>query len=95
MLTEIVKPQKFKRMGMELDKWFHKSCIAFVGLGKDWATLYIIKSEHEGRGHATELCRMMKSYYEKQGLRFGGTVALNDKMEHIYKKTGIKEYKPC
>jgi len=34
----------------------------------------------------------MKNYYEERGLRFGGSVALNEKVRHLYQKYKIKEY---
>lgn len=86
------KPQRVKILGMELDEWRHKSCLAHVGVGKDWATIYDIQSQQEGQGHATELLLIMKSYYENQGKIFGGSVALNERMARLYKKCGIREY---
>lgn len=84
-------------LGMELDQWKHKSCVAEFGVGEDrkgkWATLYSIRSDERGKGHATELLRQAKGYYEKQGLKFGGTVALNDTMRGIYERLNIEEYK--
>jgi len=86
------EPKKINVMGMTLDEWLHQSCTAHVAVGEDWATVYDIKSEQEGQGHATGLLLTMKSYYEKQGKRFGGSVALNERMARIYKKCGVKEY---
>ena len=85
-------PQKISGLGGPLDRWQYKSCSAEVGVGKDWATVYLIESQQEGKGHATKLLLDMKAYYEKQGLRFGGSVALNDRMARLYKKCGIREY---
>jgi len=86
------KPQKLKALGMELDMWRYKSCLAEVGTGKDWATVYLIESRQERKGHATKLLLGMKAYYEKQGKEFGGSVALNERMAELYKKCGIREY---
>ncbi len=86
------KPQKVNVLGMELDEWRHESCLAHIGIGDDWATVYKINSEMPGLGHATELLLIMKSYYERQGKRFGGSVALNERMARLYKKCGIREY---
>ncbi len=80
-------------LGMETEEWANKSCIAHFGVGDDWATLYDIQSKEEGKGHATELLREAKSYYEKQGKRFGGDVALNERMRKIYQRLNIKEYR--
>ena len=79
-------------LGMEVEEWRHKSCIAHFGIGKNFATLYDIKSKQEGQGHATELLKAAKNYYEAQNFEFGGSVALNDRMRKLYKKLGIKEY---
>jgi len=79
-------------MGMELEEWIHKSCIADFGVGNDWATLYNIESKEKNKGHATELLIEAKKYYENEGKIFGGNVALNDVMKNIYKKLNITEY---
>ncbi len=79
-------------LGMELERWTNKSCVADFGVEDDWATLYDIKSREEGKGHATELLIGAKKYYERQGKEFGGSVALNNRMRKIYQELGIKEY---
>ena len=79
-------------LGMELERWTNKSCVADFGVGDNWATLYSIKSNEEGKGHATELLVEAKKYYEGQGKKFGGDVALNNRMKKIYQELGIKEY---
>ena len=86
------QPQKIIEMGMELDGWRYKSCVANCGVGDNWATVYYIKSGEEGKGHATKLLLMMKKYYEARGLFFGGSVALNDRMQKLYQKCGVFEY---
>ena len=88
----MIKPQKVNVLGMELDEWGYKSCLAHVATGDNWATIYDIKSQQEGKGHATELLLAMKAYYETQGIIFGGSIALNDRMARLYKKCGIREY---
>ena len=72
----MTKPElrKIKVLGLELDEWEFESCTAHVATGDDWATLYDIRSKHEGLGHATELLLDMKAYYEGKGLKFGGSV---------------------
>lgn len=79
-------------MGMPLIRWSFKGCKADFGVGDDFATLYNIVSKDKGKGHASFVLQIAKSYYEKNGKRFGGTVALNDTMSHIYKKLNIHEY---
>ncbi len=79
-------------MGMKMVVWENKSCKAHFGVGDDWATLYNIQSKEEGKGHATELLKAAKKFYEEQGKRFGGSVALNDRMKKIYQELGITEY---
>jgi hypothetical protein len=79
-------------LGMPLEQWKHKSCTANFGIGSDWATLYDIKSEDQGKGHATELLIEAKKYYGSLGKKLGGTVAMNDRMKYIYKKLDILEY---
>jgi len=80
-------------MGMKLDEWTNKSCIAHFGIGDNWATLYDIESKEESRGHATGLLVEAKKFYEGQGKQFGGDVALNDRMRRIYQKLDITEYR--
>jgi len=60
--------------------------------GEGWATLYDIQGKNEGKGHATTLLLAIKEYYERKGLRFGGSVALNERMRRLYQKCEIKEY---
>lgn len=87
-----MKPKKIHELGMPLDEWTYKSCVANCGVGDDWATVYYIKSKEKGRGHATKLLLIMKEYYEKQGLTFSGSIAINDRMHKLYQKCGIKEF---
>ena len=79
-------------MGMLVDNWTHKSCDAMIGVGEDWATIYMISSDEQGQGHATELLIEMKKHYEAQGKVFGSSVALNSKMRYLLKKLNIVEY---
>lgn len=79
-------------LGMVLQQWVNESCTANFGVGDDWATLYDIKSKEEGKGHATELLIEAKKFYEAEGKRFSGSVALNDRMRNIYKRLNIYEY---
>jgi hypothetical protein len=80
-------------LGMKLEYWTYESCAAEFGLGSDWATLYSIRSKQPGQGHATALLTAAKQYYEAQGKRFAGTVALNERMRAIYRRLDIKEHK--
>ena len=86
----MTNPQKVNILGMDLDEWRYKSCSAHVATEKDWATIYDIQSQQEGKGHATKLLLIMKSHYEHQDKRFGGSVALNERMARLYKKCGIR-----
>ncbi len=87
-----IGPTKVTVLGMPLERWQFQSCCADFGVGDDWATLYAIRSEDQGRGHATRLLLDTKEYYENHGRRFGGSVALNDRMRAIYKRLQIVEY---
>ncbi len=88
-----MKPKQVDIMGMPMDEWHNKSCVAHFGVGDDWATLYDIESKERGKGHAKELLIAAKAYYEGQGKRVGGTIALNPTMRRLYEKLGYKEYK--
>lgn len=89
-----VKDQLMKRkievMGIPLTQYKWKSCIAEVGEGKHWATIYSVASAEQGKGHATELLIILKEVYKDKD--FGGTVALNPAMKRVYEKSGVKEY---
>ena len=87
-----MNPKKIIHMGMPLDRWKLKSCIANVGVGEDWATVYFIISEKKGRGHGTELLLTMKKHYEAEGKKFGSSVALSGAMKHLLIKLNIPEY---
>ena len=88
-----MKPKKVNKMGMDLDEWRYKSCLAICASKDDWATLYMIESKEQGKGYATHLLKEIKKYYENKGLKFGGSIALNNTMSHLYKKLCITEYK--
>lgn len=77
---------------MELDEWTHESCVASIGIGDNWATIYSIESSEKGKGHATELLMEMQNYYKIQRKQFGSSVALSDTMSHLLKKLNIPEY---
>jgi len=80
-------------VGMLVDEWSYKSCIAIIGTGEDWATIYMINSADEGKGHATELLIYLKAYYKGNGQAFGSSVALNERMRNLLKRLNIPEYK--
>lgn len=84
--------KQINSMGMLLDEWKHKSCIAKIGTGEDWATIYSIDSDEQGKGHGSELLIKMKRHYEEQGKEFGSSVALSGSMKHLLLKLKIKEY---
>lgn len=81
---------KVNEMGMELLKYKMNDCIATVAEGDGWATMYDIQSFNKGKGEATKLLLALKEVYKN--VKFGGTVALNPTMEHLYEKTGIEQY---
>ena len=87
-----MNPKKVNILGMELDEIKFASCTAHFGIGPNFATLYDIESKEEGMGHATGLLKEAKSYYKGQGKKFGGAVALNNRMRSLYNKLNIKEY---
>ena len=88
-----MKIKLVKILGMKMEKWNNRGCSAYFGVGKDYATLYNIYSKNQGKGEATELLIKAKRYYEKLDKKFGGSIALNSIMSHLYKKLNIKEYK--
>ena len=87
-----MKIEKVIVLGMTLHRWTNGGCVADFGVADSWATLYSIKSANEGKGEATALLKEAKKYYEDLGKKFGGSVALNEKMRRIYQRLGITEY---
>ena len=77
---------------MELEEWTNKSCTAQIGVGDDWATIYLIESKEKNKGHAEELLKYLKMIYKDRGKTFGSSVALSGPMRHLLKKLNIKEY---
>ena len=86
-----LKFENIELLGMEMEQCRYRSCTAEFCVGKDWATLASIESKEPGKGHATRLLRAAKEHYENQGKRFGGSVALNERMRAIYRRLGIAE----
>ena len=87
-----MKKELVNILGMELEQWTYNGVIANFGVGDDWATLYNIESQNQGKGYATELLIEAKKYYEGLGKKFGGSIALNGRMRKIYQRLGIVEY---
>lgn len=82
-------------VGMPLEGWrtMGGDCVAHFGVGDDWATLYDITSQTEGKGQATALLIEARKHYELLGKRFGSSVALNSRMRAILRRLQIREYK--
>jgi len=92
MEEESIKLEPTESMGMSLTKITYKSCTARIGVGDNWATIYSIESDEQGKGHCQELCKQAKEYYSQHEKVFGSTVALNPTMKHILIKLEIPEY---
>lgn len=91
-MSDNILVQTVDVIGMPLVRWSYKGCEVDFGVGEDFATIYSVESKDQGKGYATKLLGVAKAYYEKCGKKFGGTIALNDTMAHIYKKLNIEEY---
>ncbi len=87
-----IKIKEIEMMGMKLLRWEYKSCVADFGIGDGWVTLYYIESKEKNKGHATYLLQKAKAFALHTGVKFGGSVALNPAMKHIYEKLDIEEY---
>lgn len=85
-----MKIQKIDVLGMPLLEVKHKGVVAHFGEGDDWITLYDVLSTNKGKGETQEMLKKMMMRYKHK--KFGGSVALNPTMKHIYKKLKIKEY---
>lgn len=77
-------------MGMDLLSFKYKGVFGTLAEGPDWATLYDIVSTNRGKGEVQECILLLKERFKAK--RFGGTVALNPVMKHIYQKLNITEY---
>ena len=78
-------------LGMDLLEVRYGGVIAQFGEGPDWITLYLVESQHEGRGEVQEMLKRMMVRYQHK--RFGGSAALCQAMRHIYEKLGIVEHR--
>lgn len=67
--------------------------MADFGVGDDWATLYSIKSQEPGKGHAAETLTAARAHYEAKGKTCGGSTALSSRMRKVYERLGITEYR--
>lgn len=88
-----MKIEEVNVMGMDMVRWSENGVVADFAMEDDWCTLFSIESVDEGKGFAQKLLKEAKEFYEKEGKRFGGSVALNPTMAHIYEKLGIEEYR--
>ena len=95
MENKIIEYQRFEvnSLGMKLDGWKYESCIANVGTGEDFATIFYIESEEKNKCHATILIKIMSKIYTDEGKSFATSIALSDPMKHLVKKLNLKEYK--
>ncbi len=92
MELESIKFKAVQSLGLSLTQLTYKSCSATIATGDDWATVYSIQSDEQGKGHCQELLKQAKEFYSQHGKVFGSTVALNDAMKHILQKLEIVEY---
>lgn len=69
-------------------------CEANCGLGTDWLTVYLIETPKNNRnkGEAQALLRKLKEYCDSTNRRFGVWHPMNEVVEHICQKMGIKTY---
>lgn len=67
-----------------------KGVEVLVAEGEGWATIYTVDSSIPNKGYCQQLLLQLKEIYKD--VRFGCTVALNDKMRHILQKLEITEY---
>jgi hypothetical protein len=84
--------EEVKVMGMDLFKFTHKGVSGHLFVNNKHATIYDVMSKNRNKGECLETLGMLKEEYEANNKIFGGTVALNPTMKHIYQKLEIKEY---
>lgn len=92
VILDKITHKTIESYGMELEQWNFKSCTAEIGVGENWATVYLIESKDKRKGHAAELLAFVKAYYEKRNKVFGSSVALNPNSKNLLLKLNIKEY---
>jgi hypothetical protein len=86
----IIKPAKV--LGMELFEFAHKGVTGHLYVDDKHATIYDVMSANRNKGECLETLGMLKAASEANNKIFGGTVALNPTMKHIYQKLEITEY---
>lgn len=98
MKFEDIERREINFAGMPLVQYTanHVRVIVAEGVqnGRKWATIYEVVCEpiFRNQGRTQAILSVLKRKYEADQYVFGGTVALNPTMAHIYKKLNIKEY---
>lgn len=67
-------------------------CVANVGIGEDWLTVYLIETEEgfRGRGEARKLLEEIKNVCDKKGKLMYMWCPMNKAVGHLCESIGIK-----
>lgn len=67
-------------------------CLANAGVGADWLTVYLLKTDdgYEGKGEASRIMAELKRYCDKTGKTMRVWCPMDKRVDHICKKLGIE-----
>ena len=67
-------------------------CIADAGVGKDWLTVYLLKTDdgHENQGEASKLMTALKEYCDSTKRTMRVWCPMSKKVVHICEKLGLE-----
>jgi len=74
--------------GADLRDCLHKGVTMTVAVGEGWVSIYGIESSNPGHGEAQEAIAELKKDWP--GREVWSSVPMNERMEHILNKMGIK-----
>lgn len=67
-------------------------CVANAGVGKDWLTVYLLKTDEgcEGKGEASKIMAALKKYCDSTKKTMRVWCPMSKKVVHICEKLGIE-----
>lgn len=67
-------------------------CLANAGVGKDWLTVYLLKTDdgHENQGEASKIMTALKEYCDRTKRTMRVWCPMSKKVTHICKKLGLE-----
>lgn len=67
-------------------------CVANAGVGKDWLTVYLLKTDdgHENQGEASKIMTALKEYCDRTKRTMRVWCPMSKKVAHICEKLGLE-----